>query len=58
MKLDELMKIFKDVKKIAKKLNPEVSIFVGEQEYIIEDVSMFGIIPDISINLRKKKKDE
>jgi hypothetical protein len=57
MKLSELMKIFKDVKKITKKLNPEVNIFFDEQEYIIEDVSIFRIVPDISINLRKKKDD-
>ena len=55
MKLNELLKYLKETKKKAKKLDVDVEFYVGEKQYDISEIGQYGVIPDVTITLKKIK---
>ena len=55
MKLNELLKYLKETKKKAKKLDVNVEFYIGEKQYEVEEIAQYGVIPDVTITLKKIK---
>jgi hypothetical protein len=58
MKLNELMRHLRTTKKTAGKLDVDVEFYVGETQYIIDEIGQFGVIPDVVISLKRKYRNK
>jgi len=57
MKLSELAFIILQTQKFAKKLDPNVEFWLGEQEIYVERIGQFHIVPDVVFTLSTSKEE-
>jgi len=55
MKLKELKKVIDKCCRKADRCNPDIEIWAGRKLYVIDDISQFGVIPDVVINIKRSK---